>query len=703
MNSNPYITKYTGPEVDKALRGSLGSIYGDELKPGTRLVGEFVENPIDLNELRTPGQYTAYFYLKGPKQLAKMNGNTPITISVFKNSNPDEALTTGEEQATSLWQTIIALSYATEANPAAGIKAGSVIVNFFYRDLNRDDIDSEGSTTEGYGWMSSLMTSGSTTIINNLSSMNPNAALSANMGRYLKYLIDNDDDGVTNLLPCSTPAVTKYNTSDFFANYWNFVDSNDSEIVPEYNISRDTFHNTSGSFDPVEYYKNLATEDYVQLTADKTKTSSVEYMAKLKPGSFVKILPTDKAFTVSVLARAKRISTPITAWVQIQLYDKQSDDASAALTAEIAVNTEETADGDDMQDGTHYLAQKYSPSVRTIRSISINAEAGTQAMPWYRISATIEGVDFFYSGRIDKNATLDQVARYVGISFGFKFTNSIEDGKVPDDAVQFAHVKLERGKVATDSALSYAEMWHEFNNANYLNSVPISKLVNPTSSGNLKDGQGITYDTNSRSWVNKYLTTGGGGGFVAQAYPPDMYLDNENTLIEYDSNNLADRRQLLWYVFGTGETGKCEITYIESNNTHTYECYEGAFYFYDVGAKKWMPCESNYHVGDVPPANKAKLWLDTGSLRSNYDASYGPEEPADLKYYDPNYNEWRVVGAEPKPAFIISDTEPTGADADLMWITTKGVASVPYWKDVAGQKVKTWLPIQAIWGHNSDS
>ena len=700
MNSNPYVTKYTGPEVDRALRGSLGSIYGDEIKPGTRLVGEFVENPIDLNELKTPGQYTAYFYLKGPKQLAKMNGNTPITISVFKNSNPDEALTTGNEQAVSLWQTIIALSYATEANPAAGIKVGSVIVNFFYRDLNRDDIDSEGSTTEGYGWLSSLMTSGSTTIINNLSSRNTTAALSANMGRYLKYLIDNDDDGVTNLLPCSTPAVTKYNTSDFFANYWSFADSNDNEIVPEYNINRDTFHNISGSFDPVEYYKSLATEDYVQLTADKTQSSSVEYMVKLKPESFIKIIPTDKSFTVSALVRAKKISVPITAWIQIQLYDKRSDDASAALTRVIEVNyKEETADSETT---TEQLSQKYYPAVRGVQAISTNAEAGTQTMPWQRVSVTINGVDFFYSGKVDKNTTLDQVARYVGISFGFKFTNAI-DGNVPDDVIQFAHIKLERGKVATDSALTFAEMWHEFNNANYLNAIPISKTVNPTSAGNLRDGQGIIYSANNGSWVNRYITSGGGGGFIAQAYPPDMYLNSENTLIEYDSNNLADRRQLLWYVFGTGETGKCEITYVENETTHTYECYEGAFYFYDVGAKKWMPCESNYHVGDVPPANKAKLWLDTGSLRSNYDASYGPEEPADLTYYDPNYSEWRVVGAEPKPSFIVSDTEPTGADADLMWITTKGVASVPYWKEVAGQKVKTWLPIQAIWGHNSDS
>ena len=94
----PFVSKFTGPEIDKALKQSLGNIYGDELKPGTRLVGEFIEDPIDLNELRIPGQYTSYFYLHGPKQLAEMNGNTPISISVFKNANTKLQITTGDEK-----------------------------------------------------------------------------------------------------------------------------------------------------------------------------------------------------------------------------------------------------------------------------------------------------------------------------------------------------------------------------------------------------------------------------------------------------------------------------------------------------------------------------------------------------------------------------------------------------------------------------
>ena len=119
----PFVSKFTGPEIDKALKQSLGNIYGDELKPGTRLVGEFIEDPIDLNELRIPGQYTSYFYLHGPKQLAEMNGNTPISISVFKNANPELQLTTGDEQQLSLWQTIIALSYSGSGGTVYTINA----------------------------------------------------------------------------------------------------------------------------------------------------------------------------------------------------------------------------------------------------------------------------------------------------------------------------------------------------------------------------------------------------------------------------------------------------------------------------------------------------------------------------------------------------------------------------------------------------
>ena len=690
-----FVSKFTAAEIDKALEQSLGNIYGDALKPGTRLVGEFIEDPIDLNELTIPGNYTSYFYLHGPRQLGEMNGNTPIMINVFKNANPDLQLTTGDEQPLSLWQTIIALSYATEDMPSAGISAGDIVVNFFYRDLQKDDIYSAGSTTEGYGWLASLMTSGTTSIINNLRSDSTSSALSANMGRYLKKLIMEDDDGVLNLLPCSTPDVTAYNASSFFAKYWEFIDGNNNVLSPTYNDGRDKYH-TNGNFDPVSYYRSLLNDDYMQLTSDVENDPRIDYQVNLKADYFVKLRPTDKSFTASVYVRMAKGSVNVKPWVRVQLYSAQNVDT--ALTMSVSVeNTYET----DIETGELLEATVYPPMVEGNATLSFATEPGTSIFPWTKITATIEGVDLFYGYTSD--GSYDNAARYVGMSFGFEFAEPVPTSG-QEVSVQFAHAKLERGKIATDSSLTYSEMWHEFNNANYLNATPISKTVNPAT-GNLRDSQGLIYSSTESSWVNRYLTTGGGGGFVAQAYPPDLYPDGAGGLVEYDDVTIIDRRKLLWYVYGTGLEGRYIGQYFDDlGGTAEYDCYEGSFYFYD--GKKWSQCESVYSIGEVEPINKTKLWLDTGSLRTNYDVKSGPYEPADLKYYDENTDKWRVVGAEPKPAFVIQDTEPTGADADLMWITTSGVASVPYWKDNPanpGTKIKTWLPIQAIWGHNSDS
>lgn len=679
-----FVSSFTGPEIDAALRKSLGNIYGDALKPGTRLIGEFIEDPIDLNELKTPGVFTAYFYLHGPKSLNDISGNTPISINVFKNTNPETTLNDGnDETSMSLWQTIVALSFATEDIPASGIRAGDVIVNFYYRDLNGDptELISENSTAEGYGWQYSLMTSGTTTVINNLSSTSINAALSANMGRYLKKLIDEDDDGVTNLLPCSTPAITKYNSETFFRSNWKLPTTGVS-----FASSRDTYHKT-GKFDPVSYYRSLLNDDYVQI-ASNSQTKS--YVVELEPKNFVEIRPTDKAFTASVFVKVALTSSDLEPWVKIQLYTKNNGNTDSIIETSLIVENEyetENIEGEgDAMDTTAYLSTEYPSVVIGRITLPSAKDTSTNKYVWMKITATLEGVDLFYN----HSAT---PARYVGMSFGFDAPGIA--GSYSDTRINFAHAKLERGKIATDSSLTYAEMWNEFNNANYLNSIPISKDVATTSSGSLRDGQGIIYNGANGHWINRYITAGGGGGFVAQAYPPDMYL-NDGVLTEYDAVNKADRQKLLWYVYGTGSVGKCDLT---ANGTK-YECYEGSFYFFD--GIRWSPCETNYIVSNTAPMNKQRLWLDTSSINTNYDVSYGPDEPADLKYYDANYNEWRTVGSEPKPGFVVQDTEPTGPDADLMWITTKGVASVPYWKDNgSGGKTKVWLPIQAIWGHNT--
>ena len=245
--------------------------------------------------------------------------------------------------------------------------------------------------------------------------------------------------------------------------------------------------------------------------------------------------------------------------------------------------------------------------------------------------------------------------------------------------VRFSNLKMERGKIATDVTLSLAEMWAEFDNANFIRSIPIDLSVNLDS---LESGQGLIYQTeqnedgtiSSGKWIKKFIATGGGGGFVVQNTPPVS-------------------TEVLWYVHGTDNaTGYCTST---SGTGVTLYHYEDAFYYYDesgVDGAGWYPAEYNYTVGDNPPGNTRKMWLNTNN------GKYSSTESPDLNYYDPNTKSWRIVGSEARPCWVIQDEEPTGADADLMWITTSGIASVPYKKP--GTDTTIWLPIQAIWGNN---
>ena len=277
MAEQNFITNYTGAEINQAIKRALGNVYGDSITPGSRLVGAFIEDPVNLNELRYPGRYTAYFYTYGPKSLSSVNGNTPISIDVFKNENPELTTGTGAEGDQSLWQTIIALSYATEEIPASNIHPGDVIVNVYFRDLLKDDIENEASTTDGYGWRCALLTSGALSIINNLKSHEETAALSANMGRYLLQLINEDDDGCFNLLPSSGPKANNYKTEGFFTTHWTF-NPTVTEMRDEHGVTNifPTVNDIHANipFDPVSYFNAAMRNDYVRLATWKDKESA---------------------------------------------------------------------------------------------------------------------------------------------------------------------------------------------------------------------------------------------------------------------------------------------------------------------------------------------------------------------------------------------------------------------------------------------
>jgi hypothetical protein len=327
---------------------------------------------------------------------------------------------------------------------------------------------------------------------------------------------------------------------------------------------------------------------------------------------------------------------------------------------------------------------------------------------WYKLSATISNIQkLIKQANLDVASAGNDAIKYVTCIFGIEGAGT----------VYFSNLKLERGKVATDYTPSLAEMWYIFDNANTINMVPLdntstslnglfqSGLANSIktaiATGNeavvpqQKRFKGLVFkqDPNGNkygSWVSRYLATGGGGGFVVSDVPPS---DEDGTPLT----------EVLWYVYKLNASGKEDTSYVYSSSYSSSEviskCYEGAFYFFDDTIKNWKPCEHNYFMTEAndPPKNPGVFWLRKTAANTGRIPGYSQLEPPDLMYFDSETDSWRRVGAEPRAAWVIQDEEPTGEDADLMWITTKGIASVPYYDRNGNKK---WLPIQAIWGNN---
>lgn len=661
-----YTSGYTGEEMDTILSQMAGDEYGEDITPGTRLVGKTSDMPQDLNELIIPGMYTAYFYVHGPKDLQKMNGTSPISISVFSSEDYEG---TGKS---SLWQTIITISYATSDIESVDIEAGSTLLYLFYRDISEDaDVDITSSVND-YGWVKILLSNGNMSVINNLYSTDASAALSANMGRYLKYLIDQDNVGVANLLGSSGIKYSYGNDSTIFSTVWSDYSLKDGVYTTrDTNGGNDIFglgfyinnnkYTNVRLFNPVLYFDNYINRDYLEISTMGIATDDTTYYGfRLNSDFEVPVNASDKAFTASFWAMnvsASNLDPSI--YLEIRLCDSNHNLLSTnklTITEDMGQTLDSGAEGDT---GTINMSDEYY-SYDTV----VVSAASLTPNQWTRISATITGVDKFIEDGKEKGYDV----RYVMMHFGI----------MGEGQVRFSNLKLERGKIATDATLSLAEMWAEFDNANFIRSIPVDSSVDIDS---IEDGQGLIYQsetnedgTSNGKWIKKFIATGGGGGFVVQNTPPI------NT-------------EVLWYVHGTDNaTGYCTST---SGTGVTLYHYEDAFYFYDktgYSGAGWYPAEYNYTVGDNPPGNTRKMWLNTNN------GKYSSTESPDLNYYDPNTKTWRIVGSEARPCWVIQDEEPTGADADLMWITTSGIASVPYKKP--GTDTTIWLPIQAIWGNN---
>ena len=156
-----YKSQFTGAEADKAIGEVLGREYDNDVNPGCKQIGLTKDLEQDLNQVTIPGLYTVFFYWHAPAELEDMYPS-PIRLRVYW-------------EGSKLIQWIL---YHTDV---------------YYRDIE--------TTTE---WTKIQLAAKEIDIINNLTSDRVDAALSANMGRFLKQYIDGRIIGGPNLITNSS-------------------------------------------------------------------------------------------------------------------------------------------------------------------------------------------------------------------------------------------------------------------------------------------------------------------------------------------------------------------------------------------------------------------------------------------------------------------------------------------------------------------
>ena len=152
-----YKSQYTGAEVDRAVGSLLGNEYDNNAYPGCRMIGITQDLRQDIDQVTIPGLYTVFFYYNGPGELASINP-APIRMRVYWEGDK-------------LIQWIL---YHT---------------NVYFRDLMTTKV-----------WTKVELAAKEIDIIDNLFSDRQDAALSANMGRFLKEYIDGRQIGGQNLI-----------------------------------------------------------------------------------------------------------------------------------------------------------------------------------------------------------------------------------------------------------------------------------------------------------------------------------------------------------------------------------------------------------------------------------------------------------------------------------------------------------------------
>lgn len=550
-----YKSLYTGHEIDLAVGRILGNKYQENIDPGCYLIGETQDMPENLFQITIPGKYTIFFYYDiGPdnveiempwQTLFKTTSVSPIFLQVSYEGNHH-------------WQRLY------------------IGAHLYYRDLDLAD----GS--KDYNWKHIDLGVQKVDVIDHLKSERADAALSANMGRHLKSIIDNLVIGNINL-------------------------ADNTGLVRGF----DAWSTTHAAYATRDTSKTLCSRPAFKMDASKL-ISLTESVVVAQSNAYC----TEAIYGMTYTASAFVSNTTKDGSVFIQI---------------------------TFEDANHQRinGSKYEEMIQP------NSET------WKRISVTVT------------NEYLN--AKYVKIAFG---VNRLT-------LAHFALPKLEWGVYATQWMPSYYDMWTEFDNANFINEIPVD-----IDTDNIKQQQSIVYDDTKGKFVNESVAVGGGGGFVQSVDPP----------VE---------RQVLWYRLpkygassniGLGDSYRNVYKLYRNRhaNSDAVDNASAAYFGITDGGEnaQWVkvvpPVFAQFNKDEWAGINDAdRAWLNNTEEDDLH--------PAVLNYYDYNRKTWRAIGAAPSVNWVIDDTPPE--DTDRMWIQTPQFI-LKFYHDGA------WVPIHAIWGEN---
>lgn len=559
-----YKSLYSGHEIDLAVGRILGNRYQENVDPGCYLIGESQEMAENLFQVSIPGKYTIFFY----KDIGPDNVEIEMPWqSLFNTTSVSPIFLQVSYEGNHHWQRIL------------------IGAHLYYRDLNQAD----GS--KDYNWKYVDLGVQKVDVINHLTSNRADAALSANMGRELKSIIDGLVIGNINLAD-NTGLVRGLQL-------WSTTHSNYA--------TRDTS-------------KTLCKRPSFKLDASKL-VSETENVVMASANAHCTEAIYGMAYTASVFVSNTTVDGSV--FVQITFENDTHQRINGA---------------------------KYE------KTIQPNSES------WERISVTV------------KNEYLN--AKYVKIAFGV----------TKNTLAHFALPKLEWGVYATQWMPSYYDMWTEFDNANFLNEIPVDMDVDT-----IQDQQSIVYDADDGSFKNRFVAVGGGGGFVQSVDPPVesqvLWYKLPGYKSDYDELDDAPPRDRRYDFKLYRHTGIIEnSTDIDDWNMKATSTFtDDIFYPMNREWVKVVPPAYAYYGEDAwyRFEDPDRAWLNSDTEDDIH--------PATLNYYDTTRKRWRAIGAAPAVNWEFGSTPP--ADTEKMWIQTPQFV-LKFYYDGA------WVPIHAIWGEN---